>query len=251
MIRWAVATTLLFGCLAGCSAGGDAQAAPPEVGQCRYLQEQTLAELSNDAAVVACADPHTAQTMSVGSIPDSFTQRDDPALDRWLYQECNEQFEEWTGADASRAMRSVLTWAWWRPTGSAWSDGDRTYRCDLVGQTSPLTELPARTRGLLSLPETDEWMICARGANLDDQAVRVACSNPHDWRAVTTIKVGEPGDPYPGDRSVARLTRQYCSASVSAWLGYPVGYDLGYTWYGQNQWQAGNRRSVCWARTSE
>ena len=46
-------------------------------------------------------------------------------------------------------------------------------------------------------------------------------------------------------------TRDYCSKSVGAWLGYPVDYDYGYTWFHEPEWIAGNRRSVCWAKTSQ
>jgi hypothetical protein len=78
----------------------------------------------------------------------------------------------------------------------------------------------------------------------------VPCSQPHDWRAVSIIKVGEPGDTYPGDAAVKAKTASYCKGSVSASLGYPNDYDYGYTWFGAEEWAAGNRRSVCWARTS-
>ena len=77
------------------------------------------------------------------------------------------------------------------------------------------------------------------------------CSEPHDWRAVTTIKLGEPDDPYPGDRLVEVRTRDYCSESVSAWMNYPAKFEYGFTWFHEAEWEAGNRRSVCWARTSE
>ena len=78
----------------------------------------------------------------------------------------------------------------------------------------------------------------------------VPCSMRHDWRAVTTIKLGESDDAYPGDASVRSKTRSYCSESVDAWLGYPASYGYGYTWFGAREWAADNRRSVCWARTS-
>ena len=85
----------------------------------------------------------------------------------------------------------------------------------------------------------------------DRRRSKVPCSQKHDWRAVTTIKLGETGDPYPGDRLVQVKTRDFCSESVGAWLGYPVDYDFGYTWFHEAEWQAGNRRSVCWAKTDQ
>ena len=93
-------------------------------------------------------------------------------------------------------------------------------------------------------------MTCADGADVDT-APRVACSEPHTWRAVTTVQVGTAEDEYPGDEVVAARSRDYCSESVSAWLGYPLDYDYGYTWFGEGQWDAGNRRTICWARTDQ
>ena len=66
---------------------------------------------------------------------------------------------------------------------------------------------------------------------------------------MTTIVLGEPQTPYPGDHVVQLRTRDYCSKSVGAWLDYPVDYNFGYSWFHRAEWDAGNRRSVCWART--
>jgi hypothetical protein len=82
-------------------------------------------------------------------------------------------------------------------------------------------------------------------------AVKVPCSEKHTWRAVTTIKVGQDDDPYPGDRLVEVKTDDFCSDSVGAWMNYPVNYDYAYTWFHEAEWEAGNRRSVCWARTDK
>ena len=78
---------------------------------------------------------------------------------------------------------------------------------------------------------------------------KVPCSDQHDWRAVTTIKLGAPGGPYPGDRLAEVRSRDYCSDSVGAWMNYPVDYEFGYTWFHEGEWQAGNRRTICWAKT--
>ena len=96
---------------------------------------------------------------------------------------------------------------------------------------------------------------------------KIPCSEEHTWRAVTTIVLGEPDEEYPGDKVVAgercteemggadkvvaARTRDYCSDSVGAWLNYPVDYDYGYTWFHEAEWEAGNRRSICWARTKD
>ena len=37
--------------------------------------------------------------------------------------------------------------------------------------------------------------------------------------------------------------------SVGAWLNYPIDFEFGYTWFHEGEWKAGNRRTVCWAKT--
>jgi hypothetical protein len=147
-------------------------------------------------------------------------------------------------------MRTILSWAWFRPSQQAWDAGARWYRCDVIGggdQTRSYVDLPTESKGLLLGRPKDAWMVCAQGATVSG-SVKVPCSDKHDWRAVTTIVLGEPTDDYPGDRVVQSRTRDFCSKSVGAFLDYPVDYDFGYSWFHEAEWQAGNRRSVCWAR---
>ncbi len=260
-----VATTiavLLVGSLTACSdklpEGVDPQqvdaVAAPDLGACRNLTLDDVVLASNASVVVDCATPHTAQTVAVGSLPARLHEAAYGAseLGAFAFKKCSRAFMSVLGADESQAMRTVLTWAWFRPSEDAWADGARWYRCDVVGggeQSEHLWDLPERLNGLLAKPN-DEWLVCASGPTVD-RSTKVPCATPHDWRAVSTIKVGEPEDPYPGDRAVEATTRSYCSESVGAWLGYPDDYDYGYTWFHEAEWTAGNRRSVCWAKTSQ
>ena len=128
------------------------------------------------------------------------------------------------GADESLVMRTVMSWAWFRPSEQAWDDGARWYRCDVVGggDQSKYVRRPAARppRACCSASRTTGgW--CAPTAPPSTGSVKVPCSEKHDWRAVTTIKLGEPEDPYPGDRLVEVKTRDYCSESVGAWLELP------------------------------
>jgi hypothetical protein len=115
-------------------------------------------------------------------------------------------------------------------------------------ESEELLELPARTEGLLAGRVSDDWLVCADGVSVA-RADRVACSKNHTWRAVSTIKLGEPEDAYPGDRVVEARSRDFCDKSVAAVLDYPVTYDFAYTWFQDAEWEAGNRRSICWAKT--
>lgn len=252
------AALLLGAALSGC--GGDGETPPsdvgaaPTAGECRDLSARDLGELSNGAEPVDCAEPHTAETFLVGDLPGEVTDRLDPALDRWAFTTCTDGLEAYLGADESLVMRSILTWVFFRPSEEAWEAGARWFRCDVVAggtRGARLLDLPTTVDGLFASQQVDDrWMACAKGASVDE-GTRVPCSKPHDWRAVTTIRLGEAGDPYPGDESAEQITQDYCADSVGAWLGYPTDYDFGYTWFREAEWDAGNRRSVCWARTAE
>ena len=226
----------------------------PDLGACRLLTTDDIAQASNATKTVDCREKHTAQTFDVGSLPDSLQDADydSDEIGAFAFDQCSSAFMTYLGADESLAMRTILTWAWFRPSKPAWDEGARWYRCDVVGgseQSKHLVDLPPDVEGLLAQND-DKWLVCAAGPTVDG-SVKVPCSTAHDWRAVSTIKLGEPDDDYPGDTVAEKTTRDYCSKSVAAWLGYPVDYDYGYTWFHEAEWNAGNRRSVCWAKTSQ
>lgn len=267
--RTALAAALLaaVAALAGCS--GDEETServdpeqvdslkPPELGACRSLSPEEVAETSNATVTVPCDEPHTAETYAIGQLPKRFNdaERDSAELGAWAYHRCSKQFQRFLGADESLVMRTVVSWAWFRPSKEAWEQGARWYRCDVIGggeQSKEYVNLPKTAKGLLQgrPEEREEWMVCVNGPSVHESP-RVPCSEEHTWRAVTTIKLGEPDDSYPGDRLVEVTTRDYCSESVGAWLGYPPEYDFGYTYFHEPEWRAGNRRSVCWAKTTQ
>jgi hypothetical protein len=210
--RLAAPTTALLLLLAGCGDGGasgEESAADvmetPELGACRTLTPQDIAEPDNADAVVPCGVDHTAQTFAVGTFPADVAEGGymNPDLGAYVYETCSRQFEKFLGGDESAVMRSTLTWAWFRPSENAWEQNARWYRCDVVAGTE------------------------------------------------TSIKVGREDDPYPGDRLVEVRSRDFCSDSVGAWMNYPVDYEFGYTFFREADWKAGNRRSICWARTDK
>ncbi|SDS25313.1 Septum formation [Nocardioides scoriae] len=244
--------------LAGCSSAPLARpeasdrTSPPELGACYPLTPEDVGSSSNDTDPVACGAAHTSQTFAVGTLPESTgAAYDDRAHGRWIYPRCEAAFEKFLGVDESLAMRIQLSWAWFRPSQEGWDKGARWYRCDLVGGSTEATAyrpLPQDAKGLFAAKPPEQWLTCASGPTVLE-AEKLPCTEPHDWRAVTTIKLGQPDDEYPGERLVQVRTRDFCSDSVGAWMNYPVDYEYGYTWFKEAEWQAGNRRSVCWART--
>ena len=227
----------------------------PEVGACRNLSRTAIAAPSNAGKLVSCTEPHNAETFAAGKLPAELAHRDydDIALDQWAYKTCGAALSEHLGATDSVVMRAILSWVWFRPSEKAWDKGARWYRCDVIGGgagSRRYLDLPTTTQGLMAKRPDDHWMTCARGSNPDGGA-KLPCSKPHNWRAVTVIKVGEPDDPYPGDAAVAKKSKDFCASSVAAVLGYPTDYDYAFTWFHEAEWKAGNRKSVCWAKTTE
>ncbi len=170
-----------------------------------------------------------------------------------MFGECEKEFRRFLGGDESAVMRATVTWAWFRPSEAAWDAGARWWRCDVVGggeESTSLVTLPQTAEGLLVGQPDDRWQVCVDGPSVAD-SVKIPCTEPHTWRAVSTIVLGEDEDEYPGDRVVASRTRSFCSDSVGAILNYPVDYDYGYTFFHEAEWEAGNRRSICWAKTQQ
>lgn len=228
--------------------------APPAKGLCRVLTPADIKLPANATTTVDCSEPHTAQTFTIGTLPATLTDAsyDDRRLGEFAFRTCSTAFQKYIGADESLVLRTILSWAWFRPSEKAWNDGARWYRCDVVGGTDTskdYLDLPKSAKGLLATRE-DTWMVCAQGPTVADSEM-VPCTEPHSWRAVTTIKLGEPADAWPGEATVKDRTRDYCSESVGAWLNYPANYDFGFTWFHEKEWTAGNRRSVCWAATDQ
>ena len=230
------------------------RAATPKVGACRNLTASDLNKPTNASPVISCEKRHTAQTFASGSLPRATgSAYADTRHARFVFTACQKAFADFIGADESLALRVRLSWSWFRPSERGWARGARWYRCDLVGGpigASRLSPLPPDAHELLGHGDPDPWLACAAGATVAHGA-KVPCTADHDWRAVTTIKLGAADDPYPGDAVVEARTRGYCQESVRSWLHYPSDYEYGYTWFKADRWAQGNRRSICWARTSK
>jgi hypothetical protein len=252
-----VCLSVLVPLLAGCGAAArrtPVSTAPPSSGACRVLAATDLTHHADDHPVVPCARPHTAQTFLVGTLPASTgTSYDDRRHGAWVLRTCQPAFERFVGADESLAMRIRMSWSWFRPSTAAWDRGARWFRCDVVGgpgDATPLRDLPYPTKGLFGRERPDEWAECASGAQFAGSP-KVSCDRPHQWRAIATVKLGEPDAPYPGDRISQVKARDYCSDQVGAWSNYSLDYDYAYTWFHEAEWRAGNRRAICWARTTK
>lgn len=258
-----LASSVLVSCTGGSGGGsggplslGEVDTDPPENRACRALTPDDVAAPVDGTDPVDCSEGHTAETFYVGELSGDDAgslEYDDPTLGAQVFRQCQPRFIRFVGATPSLALRSVVDWAWWRPSEEAWDEGARWFRCDIVGgndQSTELVALPETAKGLLLGIPPPRWMLCAQGAQVAS-APKVPCSEPHNWRAVSAVVVGEPKDTWPGARVVEVKTRDFCSDWVGAWLNYPLDYEFGYTWFGRAEWESGNRQSVCWAQTDE
>lgn len=254
-----LATVLLAACAAPLKPQASvASTTAPKLGACYRLQPADTEKLSSQSAPVSCDASHTSESFAVGTLPASTgTAYTSAKHGEWIYPTCQKAFEKFLGVDDSMALRIRLSWAWFRPSRAAWDKGARWYRCDTVGGSSDAAAtstayaaLPRTAKGLFRAKPPEQWLTCAVGATVL-KSKKVSCTQQHDWRAVTTVKLGDPRDPYPGDRLSEVRSRDFCSDSVGAWMNYPVDYEFGYTWFHQAEWQAGSRRSVCWAKTDQ
>lgn len=236
------------------SLGGDVDTDAPEVGACRVLDAEAVEAASDDTDTVECSETHNAETFYVGELDDADDlAHDDETVAAQVYKKCNRAYLRFVGATESLSLRSVVDWAWWRPGEEAWDAGARWFRCDVVGGregSSQLVDLPETAKGMLLGIPPSKWMLCANGAQVAD-APKVPCSEPHTWRAVSAVVVGDAKEKWPGARVVEVKTRDFCSEWVGSWLNYTLDYEYGYTWFGQAEWLAGNRQSVCWAKTDK
>ena len=102
------------------------------------LTPQDVAAATNATRTVDCREPHTAQTYAVGTMPAALSDAgyDDRAVGAFAYDTCSKRFLRFLGADESLSMRTVLSWAWFRPSPAAWEKGARWYRCDVSAAAS-------------------------------------------------------------------------------------------------------------------
>ena len=98
---------------------------PPELGACRVLTPEDVAQPSNATRTVDCEARHTAETFAVGELPEELHDVDHGSseLGAFAYETCGDRFESFLDADESLVMRTVVSWAWFRPSEKAWEKG--------------------------------------------------------------------------------------------------------------------------------
>ena len=156
-------TVVLAGCKEDLAPGVDPAQVDaveaPELGACRVLTLDDIAQPSNATKVVDCTDAHTAMTYAVGSLPEELEDAayDADELGAFAFERCTTEVRQARSAPtrASRCERSSRGRGS-GPRRTAWDEGARWYRCDIVGggdQTKELVDLPANVKGLCCEPD--------------------------------------------------------------------------------------------------
>ena len=95
----------------------------------------TLGACTDSAGDGGSADDHPAETFAVGSLPAALDDAtyDDADVGAFAYKTCERAHRKFLDTDESLTMRTLWSWAWFRPSQDAWAEGARWYSCDVVG----------------------------------------------------------------------------------------------------------------------
>ena len=180
----AVLLLALSGCTQGRAdgGGGKADTAAPELGACRSLVPDDIAQASNATAPVGCTAKHTAETFSVGTFPADLA-RDDPddrALGRLRLRPLPEQVpavprrRREPGAALHDDLGVVP--AHQGRLGRRARTGSAATWSAAASSPSPSSPCPKTAKGLLLGKPDDRWLVCVDGPSVSG-SVKIPCSS--------------------------------------------------------------------------
>jgi hypothetical protein len=208
---------------------------------------------------VDCEQPHLLETVHVGRFEDEAAELDAPpdpdsGEQRGAYQECEQEAEEYLGADfrLGRLWLGVAT-----PSEPGWQGGARWFRCDLMEIESVYGD-PLPRQGSLSGSLADESQLrlgCYTVA-VEDGAVAemtsVGCDESHEAEFVGVWRAPDGEYPDPSNQDAEDRVYEGCRERVADYVELPVNGDLVYRtgtiadWMSQADWAAGDRAFRCY-----
>ena len=171
-----LATLLL---LAGCTEEQGSNTDPdqvdsveaPELGACRMLTPEDVAQPSNATRTVDCCGAahradvrrrRPARRARRRGVRRRGARRASPTAT------CAEKFEKFLGADESLVLRTIVSWAWFRPVGEGLGRGRPLVPLRHRRRRRPergVRRAPADRRGPAARAgSTTDWLVCADGA---------------------------------------------------------------------------------------
>lgn len=230
----------------------------PANGRCYRLGEQQVRAAHVDAEPVACKQRHTTQTYLVGRLRGKVVRSadsiDSTAITRTVDERCSAAFDDYVGGDADTRTLSRVRYVWFVPSEDEFARGANWFRCDVVAdrQHGTPAALPETARRMLDADDAlDTWGTCDRtGAELNAEADWRMCSQPHDWKAISVLSLGDDGAAWPGVESL-QSRGDACESAVRDYLADSTG-ALAFRWSypTKEQWRAGRRYGLCWTRDS-
>lgn len=228
---------------------------PPEEDACYRLRFDDLPRTSSDSNPVPCGQRHNAQTIHVGKLDAVVDGRpttlDSRAVQHQVSTTCPRRLARYLGGDRSTRALSRFHAVWFTPTLEDFGAGANWFRCDLVAFAGHerLADLP-RPRRLAGVLDDSgalaTWGLCGTAAPGAPAFSRVICSEPHTWRATSTITI-PGGRRYPGTARVRTAGDETCKERVRRLSGSALRFRYGWEWPTRDQWARGQHYGFCWA----
>jgi len=223
----------------------------PRVGDCHRLSYDGAVAPTAGNRTVACGETHTAETFQVGRLDTVVDGRllavDSDEVQEQIATTCPQGLADYIGGTEEQRRLSMLRAVWFTPTLEQSDAGADWFRCDAVAlaEDSRLLDLDATLDGTLDTEAgRQRFGVCGTAEPGTATFRRVACAEPHTWRAVRTVAL--PGPDYPGEQAAARAGERPCRDAANAQAPDPLDFQWGYEWPTAEQWAAGQTWGVCW-----
>lgn len=231
--------------------------AAPTVGQCRNLVHSSIKHYSNGTPTVPCSKPHTAYTFAVLQLPASVDVQGvsigNPSIQNAAAKACTTAFTAYVGGDATAQALARLSPTYFLPPQAGFNRGASWIRCDIVAlqDFNTLAPLPATLKGILANPKVlTTYGVCSTGEPGDKDSVLVMCSQKHEFKAVTALRLGAADAAYPGTKKAGPASQQTCKTFVEHLVGADAGYTYAWTYPTATDWGAGQRYGYCWLKSA-
>ena len=223
----------------------------PAVGECRRLTLAQATSPVDSRAPVACRSAHTAVTVAVGRLPSvadgHLLAVDSEQVRRRVAAACPASLLQRAGGDRTTQRLSRLRVVWFTPTVEEADAGADRYRCDLVAvrDDERLLRLPPRVTGMLDRAGAlDTYGTCGTAAPDASGFRRVACTDPHRWRAVDSVDLPQDGRYLAGD--LTERGESACQEVAAERADGALRYSYAFEWPTRTQWREGQRWGWCW-----
>ena len=227
----------------------------PEVGDCHRLSYDAAVAPTAPNRTIGCDRVHSAETFHVGRLDTVVNGRlltvDSDRVRRQVATACPDRLAAFVGGTEEQRRLSMLRAVWFTPTLEQSDAGAAWFRCDAVAlaEDSRLLDVDGSLEGVLDTRAgRQRFGLCGTAEPGTAGFGRVACGEPHTWRALRTVDL--IGDGYPGERAAERAGEAPCRDAALAAAPDPLDFQWGYEWPTAKQWNAGQTWGVCWGPAS-